>query len=494
MKELVFNDDVIRSIFGHEAAEDDDVERLKKYYFKNAAYERLQSSNPLRILIGHKGIGKSALLTVAAQEDVAANKLSIFLRPDDISTIHFDSKDLLSLIREWKEGLLKIIREKVAEYFAVRDILPHETGSTWSSILGDFAGTISDWISQKKINLDRTKKAVLSSFCRDNVIRIYVDDLDRGWTASAQNVLSMSAMLNAMRDVARDYKNVRFIVSLRSDVFYLVRTSDESTDKLESACIWFSWTNHEILAMLIKRIKTYFGKECPSDQTLIAQHQSVLASDLKFVMSDRFNGRGEWENIPTYRMLMTLIRRRPRDLVKLCTLAARHAFEVSHELIQPEDFDAIFSRYSQDRLQDTINEYRSELPQIQELLENMKPSKKSRMERQAKRTGGAFSFSTAEMLTKLKNIGMSHPFRFYGKATNATERELLNFLYKIGFVTARKCLSSGKILRHYFEEQNYVSSVFADYWYDLEVHPAFRWALAPSDSEILAQIEPLDEG
>ena len=37
MKELVFNDDVIRSIFGHEAAEDDDVERLKKYYFKNAA-------------------------------------------------------------------------------------------------------------------------------------------------------------------------------------------------------------------------------------------------------------------------------------------------------------------------------------------------------------------------------------------------------------------------------------------------------------------------
>lgn len=493
MRNIRFDDDTIQEVFGHEAAEDDNIERLKKYYFKNTAYERLNTGTSLRILIGHKGIGKSAMLAVAAQEDATYNRLAIMLRPDDIDELPLDSDELIPLIKAWKLGLLRLIRAKVLEFFSLgcQDI--HEdAAATWSALARDLARNISSWINTAHVSLEETKAVVLKNFAADNEIRIYVDDLDRGWTASPLSVKRMSAMLNAMRDITRDYKNIRFVVSLRSDVYYLVRTSDESTDKLESACIWFSWTNHEILAMLMKRIKTFFGLFCPRDQDLVGQEQPVLAQDLTRVMEGRFSGKGKWNSIPTYRMLMTLIRRRPRDLVKLCTLAARHAHERSDTRILTEDFDAVFSRYSQDRMQDAINEFKSELPNIQDLLVNMKPSKRAR---KGTRTsdGGLYVFTSAELIDKLKNIRQNHNFKFYGKTSLASERELLGFLYKIGFITALKTLPSGKKVRHFFEDQNYVASLGSDYGYSWEIHPAYRWALSPAEPDVLTSIELLDD-
>ena len=60
-------------------------------------------------------------------------------------------------------------------------------------------------------------------------------------------------------------QNLKFRIALRSDVYYAVRTSDETTDKIDGSVIWQSWSNHEILVMLIKRIETYFGREINQD-------------------------------------------------------------------------------------------------------------------------------------------------------------------------------------------------------------------------------------
>lgn len=487
-----FDDDTIRSIFGHEAAEDDDIQRLKQFYFKNTTYSRLRANHSLRLLIGHKGIGKSAMLAIAVQEDLVNKQLAISLRPDDIDEIASGGDGINAQIRAWKDGFRRIICRKVFEFFSLNKCInQNEHASTWVAMATDFGKTIAQMMKSKGIVLEASKGAVLEEFCRNNVIRVYIDDLDRGWDATKDSVTRMSAMLNAVRDISREFKNIRFVVSLRSDVYYLVRTSDESTDKLESACIWFSWTNHEILAMLIKRLKTYFNLPCQTDAELIEMDQAQLAIDLSRVMDNRFHGRGMWENIPMYRMLMTLIRRRPRDLVKLCSLAARSAYENGRNSIETEDFDRIFNRYSQDRLQDTINEYKSELSNIQELLENMKPSQKQRKPRTV--SGHKFVFNGAEMLAKINAICQSHRFKFFGEGADADAKEIRNFLYKIGFVTARKEVQSGEIIRHFFEDHNYISSRYADYGCSWEIHPAYRWALSPYDKDITSEIDLLNE-
>ena len=51
----------------------------------------------------------------------------------------------------------------------------------------------------------------------------------------------ISALLNAVRDISSEEKNIMFRISLRSDVYFFVRTSDESTDKISGNVIWLSW-------------------------------------------------------------------------------------------------------------------------------------------------------------------------------------------------------------------------------------------------------------
>jgi hypothetical protein len=148
----------------------------------------------------------------------------------------------------------------------------------------------------------------------------------------------------------------------------------------------------------------------------------------------------------------------------------------------------VFEEYSQGRIQDTINEFRSELVDIERLIMNMKPSK---IEKQTK-TG--YLNKTDALLKKLKNISEQGRFTLRN-GSEADSKELANFLYKINFLTARKELQNGEIERRYFEENRYVSGRFADFGYDWEVHPAYRWALQPDTvSSILHDLELSSDG
>jgi len=100
-------------------------------------------------------------------------------------------------------------------------------------------------------NYDTSRKDFIERFIETGKISIYIDDLDRGWQGKREDITQISSLLNSVRDISRDNRGVIFKVSLRADVYYLVRTSDESTDKIEGSVIWQSWTNHEIFVVLI---------------------------------------------------------------------------------------------------------------------------------------------------------------------------------------------------------------------------------------------------
>ncbi len=106
---VTFNEEDIQSIFGHEAAEDEELDRLRSYYFKSLVFDKVSAHAGLRILVGHKGIGKSALFTVAMDEERSEGNLPILIRPDDITGMGTDTGDFLKTIREWKHGLEEII-------------------------------------------------------------------------------------------------------------------------------------------------------------------------------------------------------------------------------------------------------------------------------------------------------------------------------------------------------------------------------------------------
>lgn len=481
-KQLSFDEAEIQKLFGHEAAEDEDIDRLREYYFKSSTYDQVVTDLPLRILVGHKGIGKSALFQVAMAEDVEAQRLSLLIKPDDILGLGTDTSDFLKTIRDWKKGVTEIVTKKILSNLGVQDA--EDVGQKLKRFGGktvDFLKSTFGEAAAAKVNFDPASSLIVDGFLKTGKVIVYVDDLDRGWQGQRADILRISAFLNAVRDLIKENKGLSFRVSLRSDVYFLVRTSDESTDKIEGSVIWQSWNNHEIFILLIKRIESYFGRDI-IESDLLKKHQKDLARYLYPVIEPRFQGLGVWQNAPMYRVIMSLIRKRPRDLVKLCTLAARSAGECKNEKVQTSDFKNIFEEYSQGRLQDTVNEFRSELPEIERLLMNMRPSRKEKTAKQG------YVYKTDALLPKIGNICEMGTFSF-SNGRIATNKDLAAFMYKINFLTARKEMSHG-IVRKYFEENRYLSSQIADFGFGWEIHPAYRWALQPEDiNEIYRSLE-----
>jgi len=113
--QLHFTPENIEALFGNEAAEDEDQTRLRAYYFKSSIYTQIVTDLPVRILVGHKGIGKSALFKVAIAEEEEDGRLSVLIRPNDIIGLKINTSDFLDTIRVWTEGLNKIIALKTLE-------------------------------------------------------------------------------------------------------------------------------------------------------------------------------------------------------------------------------------------------------------------------------------------------------------------------------------------------------------------------------------------
>lgn len=474
-KQITFDDETIQSLFGYEDAESESLERLKAYFFKNSTYERVRADLPVRILVGHKGTGKSALFKVAMSEDLEEGNLPILIRPDDIAELGRSDENFLLKVKQWKYGLTKLIGEKVLTEFSIN---PEE----YSSKLGQFGLKILDFLAgtlegamHDKVSMTPAQKRMMSKYLAEHRILIYIDDLDRGWEGKPDDISRISALLNSIRDMANDNPGLRFKVALRSDVYYLVRTADESADKIEGSVVWCRWTNQEILALLIKRVQTFLGNTI-DEAKLKDAPQKYISTFLDDVIEHWFHDWKKQGDVPTYQVLLSMTRKRPRDMVKLCTMAARVANDNSAHIISSDHFKAVFEEFSQGRMQDTINEYKSELPNIQDLLFGMRPTHKEREE------GKGFVYTTADLRKKLNNLKQNKNFTFKS-GRPSTPEELINFMYKINFLMARKELEDGRIQRKYFEENRYFMTGSINFGYDWEVHLAFRWTLQPEGVE-----------
>ncbi|HRE61171.1 MAG TPA: hypothetical protein PL096_08685 [Micropepsaceae bacterium] len=478
-----FDDATIERLFGAEDAESENEERFKQYFVFNKAYHNLIQDLPIRIVVGHKGVGKSAILKRAYIHDRERNSLALFLQPNDIEGI-WDPKDksINELIEAWKTGIESIVQAKAIEAFT------GASGAAASAAPGTTSGRLFERIRSYASKLLQEKAPNISSelaeaFVQQKRIVVYMDDMDRGWEASQTSIKNMSALLNAIRDMSNKEPNIFFRIGLRSDVYFLVRTSDESTDKIERHVIWLDWTNHDILCVAANRITTFFNMELSQEQIIKMEQGQITKQILARVIGPVYDvGRGHWANRPIHNVLLSLCRRRPRDLIKLFHGAARVAFREKSDLIRARHLEQTFSRYSEERLQDIINEFKSELPDIASLVLNMRPTKKELKASQS------YRFSTDSILKKLHEIVGRTSLRFKN-GRQVTQKSLLHFLYKIDFVTARKEVN-GRVERYYFDQSRFLANEAVDFGFDWEVHPAYRWALQPSD--IQEVIDSLD--
>ena len=86
--------------------------RLRQYYFKNDVYDRVVADLPLRILVGHKGVGKSALFKVAISESQEAGDFPVLIRPDE--SVRFDDLAKITVAAS-EAGLMPALAVRTAK-------------------------------------------------------------------------------------------------------------------------------------------------------------------------------------------------------------------------------------------------------------------------------------------------------------------------------------------------------------------------------------------
>ena len=478
-----FTDETIVGLFGHAEAERESPQRLIEYFFKNDAYSRVRSNLRLRILVGYKGVGKSALFKICELEDHRDGIASVWIKPDDIAHLATTNSDLNATIREWKQGIQSIIFEKVAEEFGH---VSNESKSQLQTYGRGFLQALISYADDRfKSITDPAKKALISGFLKKKRLVVYLDDLDRGWTGSPEYAARISAMLNAVRDIIADTDGIYFRVALRSDVYHIVRRSDANGDKIEGDVIWMQWTNDDIFRVLVRRVATFEGK----GMQLVAfgsMSQERLAIYLDGVFEKKFHGKGLWDHRDMYQVILSFVRAKPRDIILFCAGAAKVAARNKHQIISSKDVEDSLTAYCQGRVDDVINEFRSELPDLDRLIRGMKVSQREIKERKGSR------FTTDELVLKLKDIISQGKFVFYDGSV-ASPMDLVKFLFKITFITARKQLPTGFVERKYFDEAMHLTTEYADYGYGWEIHPAYRWALTQdTPSHLFEEVDPTD--
>ncbi len=133
-----FDDLTIEQIFGADDAENEKPERFKEYFYRNRAYDSLVATLPVRILVGHKGIGKSALLKRAYLDDLETNNPCLWLRPNDIVeilTTTASEPDFIRRIELWKKGLLlEIVEEYFSTHYGPDLYLPYRSFAKLSHV------------------------------------------------------------------------------------------------------------------------------------------------------------------------------------------------------------------------------------------------------------------------------------------------------------------------------------------------------------------------
>ncbi len=422
-------------------------------------------------------------------EDGDEDVLALWLQPNDLVISSAIKQTFLEKIDLYKDLISRKIFEKSLEKLEIPTerwdrYNIHRTAKKLVSALYQMV------LKKSGVDVEEETARLRQQFTENRTVRVYVDDIDRGWSASKEDINNISALINAVRDLTNeDGSTIQVRIGLRSDAYFLYRTSDESTDKIEGNVIRLSWNRHDILVIMALRVALYFGKTIETSE-FSKRRQSDIAKELEPVIESRFSvGRGHWDSAPVHIVLLSLNRNRPRDLIKLLTQAAREACSNDHNKISATDLEKVFSDYSHGRITDLTLEFKSELPEIERLLYNMAPSRKQAMNREKR-----WLYTNDELITKIKNITQSHTFHFTG-GFPISPKSLAEFLYKIDFIIARHDGEDGSPVWTHFDQNRMLQSQFVDFGYHWEVHPAYRWALQPKSlHEILDSIaRPSDE-
>jgi hypothetical protein len=314
---------------------------------------------------------------------------------------------------------------------------------------------------------------------KDRNVWIIIDDLDATYQNTDAESLSLATFFSACRYLTQDMEGVFFRVSLRTDVWALIRRYDEALDKTAQYVSEILWGQEDFLALLSLRIKAnaqHLGLPLP----VRGRHESPKSFKER-LLATAFLPKMQWGDsrqvssmqpslspprvVKTYRVIYILSYERPRWAIQLCKLAREAALRKHSRRIAKDSIDEIWGEYGAKRIEDLVAEHKHQCPQVNELLNAFR--------------GALRLMSRQELFTRINNRVSQHlEVKIEGTRTRSP-REIARFLYRIGFIVARSENVDGEYEHYRFDQMSdfLTARTDEDFSVKWEIHPCYRQAL-----------------
>lgn len=483
--------DIKKVSFGADTAEADISLGLPKYFEPTEAY-RSFSSGKKYLLVGNRGVGKSAIFKRMQSEDLPKGTGIIDVTPDKCSYEQFlASKDVASLGKAtvgafqagWKFSLLVLLLKQIHAQSgtfkggAFKDIHNYLRDNHANvkhdaiTVLATYALRIVELLLKeaplklvgraeelqklyKLEELDFLMPAVKEAVKRKPVW-IFVDELDKGWDNSDTAKLFVAGLLQAADDLNQISPNLRVVVSIRRDIVENLPQQMLDWEKWRRFVEEIRWNSEELKSMLIRRVKHFYkGLDHLGDDDVWGR----IFEPTIFKKTHSF----------TYFLDRSMMR--PREIIQFCQLCVEQ-HPSNSALIGYETAAKAEVLHSKNRLDDLSREYQSQYPQIRRIFESF--------------NGKTIVWERGVLENHLIQLVLDHGDYFKDWVRAVDQKDLIEVLYSVGFIQAYVAGSVRAGRKHgsgYYAVYDLVSFDM-DNIERFRIHPAFRFTLNLKERE-----------
>jgi hypothetical protein len=377
--------------FGAPAAERDIERGLEDYFVESEAYNRVRLGSK-RIVIGARGIGKSAIFQVLARREREAGSYVIELSPEDYSyellsqtmasEDHGSWAKLGAYAVAWKYLIYVLIMKEISKkkthlkkgaangiYKYVRDNHSNQQASKLSALvsylkrlegikIGKYEASFKARELEKLYKLEEIHHLLpsLREIASGRRIVVLVDELDRGWDSSEDARAFVAGLFQACISVNSVHDGLRVYMSLRQELYDDVPELYDDAQKYRDLIETLGWNESSLLRLIARRV----------------QHSmpALALADDETCWDSLFSSMPGSQRRRSFGYMVDRTLYRPREIIQFCTQAieccreSNSVIPVKHATVrEAEDI------YSTERAKDIAAEHRFQYPGLINVFE-----------------------------------------------------------------------------------------------------------------------------
>jgi hypothetical protein len=470
--------------FGNEAGDDVPPSEVLEFFVEQPAFHQfLDEKKKILMATAKKGVGKSALIQwieAKVEESQGDKVIIISCKGSDLVRSNFKLTTQPSLpnefIQDWKIRICALINRRIGSEIGLAinddDITLVESSEIEGFKRRNIVTSLTDRFSSLlPAKLKTEKKQVANEIemlkrVRNRKVWFLVDDLDATYQRTDRENLELSTFFSACRALSTHVTGICFRVTMRTDVWPLIRRYDESLDKFEQYVKDITWSQSEFRSLLAKRVQVQnFEHDHMHRDSVNSESASINQEEV--IIAKVFDNAMAWgdKQKPVYQVIYTLSYHRPRWAIQLCKLAQADALRRNQKLINKLNIDTVWGDYGKKRIDDLIVEHKHQCKEVEELINSFR--------------GAPRRVTRDELIDWIKRNVTTHVTPVIEGRTVTTALDIAHFLFRLGFIVARTEREESGYEHYYFSDMpdfltSRTNKDFGSLW---EVHPCYREAL-----------------